>query len=89
MAETNRIDVHQHLLPPVYVDFLRKHGIADAGGRDLPEWSAEAALALMDQIGTATAVLSGKANLAAIAPGNAMPIAANPLEIMQVLGRSA
>ena len=45
-------------MPPVYVDFLRKHGIADAGGRALPDWSAEAALALMDQIGTATAILS-------------------------------
>ena len=52
MAAPNRIDVHQHLLPPVYVDWLRKHGIDDAGGRALPDWSPEAALALMDQIGT-------------------------------------
>ncbi len=58
MAAPNRIDVHQHLLPPVYVDWLRKHHIDEAGGRDLPDWSAEAALALMDQIGTATAILS-------------------------------
>jgi len=58
MAAPNRIDVHQHLLPPSYVQWLRKHGIAHAGGRDLPDWSAEAALALMDQIGTATAILS-------------------------------
>jgi len=58
MAAPNRIDVHQHLLPPVYVDFLRTHGIADAGGRELPDWSAQAALELMDQVGTATAVLS-------------------------------
>ena len=58
MDAPSRIDVHQHLLPPVYVDWLRKHGIADAGGRALPDWSAEAALALMDQIGTATAILS-------------------------------
>ncbi|WP_167104321.1 amidohydrolase family protein [Mycobacterium sp. DL592] len=58
MTAPNRIDVHQHLLPPPYVDWLRKNGIADAGGRDLPDWSAGAALELMDQIGTATAILS-------------------------------
>ncbi|BBY65845.1 amidohydrolase family protein [Mycolicibacterium helvum] len=58
MAAPNRIDVHQHVLPPVYVDWLRKHHIDDAGGRALPDWSAKAALALMDQIGTSTAILS-------------------------------
>ena len=58
MAAPNRIDVHQHLLPPVYVDWLRKHHIDDAGGRALPDWSPEAALTLMDQIGTSTAILS-------------------------------
>jgi predicted TIM-barrel fold metal-dependent hydrolase len=58
MAHPNRIDVHQHLLPPRYVQWLRSHGIGDAGGRDLPDWSAVDALALMDDIGTATAILS-------------------------------
>ncbi len=58
MAEPNRVDVHQHMLPPVYVDWLRKLHIDEAGGRALPEWSPEAALELMDQIGTATSILS-------------------------------
>ena len=58
MTSPDRIDVHQHMLPPIYVDWLRKHHIDDAGGRDLPDWSPEAALTLMDQIGTSTAILS-------------------------------
>jgi hypothetical protein len=33
-----RIDVHQHVLPPRYLGWLRDQGIAEAGGRDLPQW---------------------------------------------------
>lgn len=55
---TGRIDVHQHLVPEFYRDALRAAGIADAGGRAVPEWSPEPALALMDEIGTAAALLS-------------------------------
>jgi predicted TIM-barrel fold metal-dependent hydrolase len=58
MAAPERIDVHQHMLPPAYVDWLRKHHVDEAGGRALPDWSPEAALSLMDQIGTSTAILS-------------------------------
>jgi 6-methylsalicylate decarboxylase len=58
MATPNRIDVHQHLLPASYVAWLQSKGIADAGGRKLPEWTAGSALSLMDDIGTATAILS-------------------------------
>lgn len=53
-----RIDVHQHLIPPAYRALLSEHGISEAGGRALPEWSAEAALDVMDRAGTASAVLS-------------------------------
>lgn len=53
-----RIDVHQHLLPPAYVDLLRRHGVALVAGRELPEWSPEAAIALMDAAGIATGVVS-------------------------------
>jgi predicted TIM-barrel fold metal-dependent hydrolase len=53
-----RIDVHQHLIPPFYRDLLAEAGIAEAGGRPLPEWSPAAALELMDLLGTATAILS-------------------------------
>ena len=55
---TGRVDVHQHLLPPPYRDALRAAGITAAGGRALPDWSAEAALALMDEVGIAAAVVS-------------------------------
>jgi 6-methylsalicylate decarboxylase len=58
VSSPRRIDVHQHVLPPGYVAWLDGKGIAAAGGRELPEWSAESALALMDDIGTATAILS-------------------------------
>ncbi|MEU1404974.1 amidohydrolase family protein [Streptomyces sp. NPDC005728] len=57
-AAPRRIDVHQHLVPPFYRDLLTKAGIAEAGGRALPDWSPEAALELMDLLGTATAIVS-------------------------------
>ncbi|WP_329288671.1 amidohydrolase family protein [Streptomyces pseudovenezuelae] len=53
-----RIDVHQHVIPPLYRDALTKAGIVEAGGRALPDWSPEAALDTMDLLGTSTAVLS-------------------------------
>jgi hypothetical protein len=37
-----RIDVHQHAVPPAHTEWLRGMGIRDAGGRELPAWSAEA-----------------------------------------------
>ncbi|MFD1658912.1 amidohydrolase family protein [Streptomyces caeni] len=56
----SRIDVHQHLLPPVYTRWLRSKGIDAPGGRQLPQWSPQHAIALMDTyaIGTATLSLS-------------------------------
>ncbi|WP_432087927.1 amidohydrolase family protein [Streptomyces sp. bgisy095] len=53
-----RIDVHQHVVPGFYRDELAKAGIADAGGRALPDWNPESALELMDLLGTATSILS-------------------------------
>ncbi|MFD4599556.1 amidohydrolase family protein [Streptomyces sp. NPDC058464] len=57
-SASRRIDVHQHLVPPFYRDALAERGITEAGGRALPEWSPEAALELMDLLGTETAILS-------------------------------
>ena len=57
-AAPHRIDVHQHILPPFYRDALAASGIADAGGRALPEWGPDAALELMDLLGTATGIVS-------------------------------
>ncbi|WP_416980556.1 hypothetical protein [Streptomyces sp. T028] len=42
-----RIDVHQHVVPDFYQAELAKAGIADAGGRALPDWTPESALELM------------------------------------------
>src|SRR5215470_3420128 len=53
-----RIDVHQHLVPLPYRQWLEANGTRDAGGRELPEWSAEEALAVMDAHDIATALVS-------------------------------
>jgi predicted TIM-barrel fold metal-dependent hydrolase len=53
-----RIDVHQHMVPPAYAEWLRSKGIRDAGGRELPPWSVEDALRLMDDHDIAAGVLS-------------------------------
>lgn len=58
MIPRRRIDVHQHILPPPYVAWLRSKGIQEAGGRELPAWSAEGALRVMDDHDIATAILS-------------------------------
>ena len=52
-----RIDVHHHI-PPSYVAWLRGTGIHEAGGRDLPAWSPEAALDAMDEHFIETAIVS-------------------------------
>lgn len=68
---TGRIDVHQHVMPPFYTEWLAAHGITGVGGPALPTWSAEAALSSMDLIGTTTAILSVSAPGAAPAENTA------------------
>jgi predicted TIM-barrel fold metal-dependent hydrolase len=58
MTTRRRIDVHHHILPPRYTSWLRGQGIHDAGGRELPAWSAEATLAMMDRHEIAKAFVS-------------------------------
>ncbi|CAN3127153.1 Amidohydrolase-related domain-containing protein [Mycobacterium sp. smrl_JER01] len=53
-----RIDTHHHLVPPFYRAALRKAGIVEAGGRALPDWSAEASLEAMELLGVRAAILS-------------------------------
>jgi 6-methylsalicylate decarboxylase len=53
-----RIDVHHHLIPPVYKRELERFGIKDSGGRELPEWTPERSLELMDRHETQFAILS-------------------------------
>lgn len=53
-----RIDVHHHILPPVYLSAMAAAGIAAGGGRDFPEWSPDDSLALMDRHGIEKAIVS-------------------------------
>jgi len=53
----NRIDVHQHLVPPFWSKDLERHG-GDPSGWDSPRWSPEDAIGYMDSLEIATGVLS-------------------------------
>ena len=53
-----RIDTHHHMIPPDYRKMLAAAGIDEAGGRALPDWSAEASLQAMAELDVATAILS-------------------------------
>ncbi|WP_334043231.1 2-hydroxy-1-naphthoic acid nonoxidative decarboxylase [Burkholderia ambifaria] len=57
MSDRNRIDVHQHIVPPFWADALPAHG-GDPSGWKSPAWSPDAALAFMDSLQIATGVLS-------------------------------
>ncbi|MFI6096051.1 amidohydrolase family protein [Lentzea sp. NPDC051213] len=53
----NRIDTHQHLIPPQYAQWLRDKDIRP-GGIEVPDWSESAALEFMDGHGIQTGILS-------------------------------
>jgi 6-methylsalicylate decarboxylase len=53
-----RIDTHHHLIPPDYREALQQAGLQEAGGRSLPDWSPDAALQAMAELGVGTAILS-------------------------------
>lgn len=53
-----RIDTHHHMVPPEYRKALQRAGIDAAGGRALPDWSADATLQTMGELDIATAILS-------------------------------
>src|SRR5574340_520520 len=57
-SEPYRIDVHHHILPPVYVSGLNRAGITSSGGRPIPEWDLQSTLALMDRHAITTAITS-------------------------------
>jgi 6-methylsalicylate decarboxylase len=57
MTSKNRIDVHQHVVPPFWDDALASHG-GDPSGWQGPTWSPERAIAFMDSQEIATGVLS-------------------------------
>lgn len=57
-AVTGTLDVHAHLLPPVYRDALAQAQIGMIGGLPVPDWSPQLALGFMDAHGIATQLLS-------------------------------
>jgi predicted TIM-barrel fold metal-dependent hydrolase len=58
-AAVSKIDVHAHYLPADYREALIANGHTEPDGFPvLPEWSAEAHLAMMDRVGIGTSMLS-------------------------------
>jgi 6-methylsalicylate decarboxylase len=57
MSFKNRIDVHQHVVPPFWADALADHG-GDPSGWNSPVWTPESAIDFMDAQQIATGVLS-------------------------------
>jgi predicted TIM-barrel fold metal-dependent hydrolase len=53
-----RVDTHQHLIPDFYRRELAAAGLHEAGGRELPDWSVDRAIELMDLVGTRTAIVA-------------------------------
>lgn len=52
-----RIDVHQHIIPPIWRKALSDNGVT-SGGWATPDWSTGSALEMMDRQGIATGILS-------------------------------
>ncbi len=56
---TNKIDMHHHFLPSVFVDTVGRERLANAmPNKTLPTWSVQSAIDLCDQTGTSKAILS-------------------------------
>ena len=58
MSDPGLIDVHQHLMPQVYMDRLATVGVMGSGEHPWPDCSVGKALELMDRTGVATAFTS-------------------------------
>lgn len=57
-ANSGRIDVHHHLIPPAFVQAMERRGIHQVAGAPLPGWTPARSLAVMDATGIGTALLS-------------------------------
>lgn len=55
---TDRIDVHNHIIPKEYLAGLERAGISTTGGIAYPEWSPQIAMDVMDRVGTRVAITS-------------------------------
>jgi len=57
-ATTRGIDVHHHFLPPSFVDALAQSGHPAAAQAEALAWSPEESVAMMDEAGIETAIVS-------------------------------
>jgi predicted TIM-barrel fold metal-dependent hydrolase len=57
MSTIGRIDVHQHIVPPLWAQALADRRMT-SGGWAIPAWSGSDAIAMMDRQGIATGILS-------------------------------
>jgi predicted TIM-barrel fold metal-dependent hydrolase len=58
MTDRGLIDVHQHMMPPVYIERLAKIGVNGSGEAPWPDCNIAKAIDLMDRTGIATAFTS-------------------------------
>lgn len=58
MAFAGLVDIHHHILPPVYVQHMAKLGVDHLAGQLIPIWQPSMALEQMDVSGIATAMTS-------------------------------
>ena len=57
MSTSNRIDVHQHIVPPAYRDWVNEKGFS-FGGIPIPQWELQKTINMMDEHGIATGIVS-------------------------------
>lgn len=57
-TNTNRIDLHHHVVAPAFASALRQRGIDWTGGSGIPPWSMSSALEHMNRYGIAAAIAS-------------------------------
>lgn len=65
----SRIDVHQHVIPPFWAEWLKSKG-GDPSGWAAPSWSAEAAISMMDREQIRAGLLSVTAPGVSVGQGN-------------------
>lgn len=65
----NRIDVHQHVIPPFWAEWLKSKG-GDPSGWAAPAWSVDAAIAMMDREEIRAGLLSVTAPGVSVGQGN-------------------
>ncbi|HBO6052681.1 amidohydrolase [Pseudomonas aeruginosa] len=56
--QQGRIDVHHHIIPPVYAEAIYQHGLQLHAGAPLPMWTPEKSLQVMDMNGIQRAITS-------------------------------